>query len=235
MATESPGSNIGGDLSRKALLGFIRLQVVLALLLFLPAWSLRFWEAWIYWIVFSVSVLFITLYFLKHDPRLVERRLRVGPGAEPEASQKIIQALTGLLFCALLIVPGLDHRFHWSALPIPIVLSADVVVVLGLLIVFFVFKENSHTGSVVKVEPGQQVVETGPYRLVRHPMYAGGVLAFLATPLALGSLWALLVAVPLCGAIVARLLDEERFLSAHLPGYDGYCRKVRYRLMPMVW
>jgi protein-S-isoprenylcysteine O-methyltransferase Ste14 len=223
------------SLWKKALIGFIRLQVMLALLLFLPAWSLRFWEAWIYWMLFSGSVLIITLYFLKHDPRLVERRLKVGPGAEPERSQKIIQAIAGMLACALIIVPGFDHRFHWSAVPVPIVLLADVLVVLGLLIVFFVFRENSHAASVVRVEADQQVISTGPYRLVRHPMYAGAVLMFLATPFALGSLWALLVAVPLCGVVVVRLLDEERYLSVNLPGYYAYCQTVRYRLMPLVW
>jgi protein-S-isoprenylcysteine O-methyltransferase Ste14 len=223
------------DRSKKALMGLVNLQVMLALLLFLPAWSLHFWEAWIFWMLFSASVLFITLYFVKHDPRLVERRLTVGPVAEPEQSQKIIQAIAGLLFCALLMVPGFDHRLHWSAVAALLVLAADVLVVLGLTIVFLVFKENSHAASVVKVEAGQHVISTGPYRVVRHPMYAGGVLAMLATPLALGSLWALLAAVPLCGAIVIRLLDEERYLSAHLPGYAVYRRKVRYRLVPLVW
>ncbi len=216
-------------------MGLVRFQIVLAVMLFLPAWSLRFWEGWIYWIVFSVSVLVITLYFLKHDPRLVERRLEVGPAAEPERTQKIIQAIGGLLFCALLSVPGFDHRFHWSTVAVPVVLFADVLVGLALVVVFMVFKENSHTASIVSVEAGQPVVSTGLYRFVRHPMYAGGMLGFLVTPLALGSLWALLVAVPLCGVVIARLLDEERHLLARLPGYESYCRKVRYRLVPGVW
>lgn len=224
-----------GDLSRKALGGFFKFQMFLALLLFLPAWSLRFWEAWVYWTLFSASVLLITLYFLKHDPDLIGRRLEVGPGSEPEKGQKIIQAIASLLTCALFLIPGFDHRLHWSAVPIPIVLSADVLVASGFLIIFFVFRKNSHTAGVVKVEAGQQVISTGPYRLVRHPMYAGSMLLFLATPFALGSSWALLAAVPLCGVIVVRLLDEERFLSAHLPGYDAYRRKVRYRLIPVVW
>lgn len=185
--------------------------------------------------LFGISVLMITLYFLKHDPGLVNRRLDAGPGAEHEKIQKIIQAIASVLVCALIIVPGFDHRFHWSAVPTAIVLSADVMVALGLLMVFFVFRANSYAASVVKVEASQPVIETGPYRLVRHPMYAGGLLALLATPLALGSPWGLLVGIALCGVIVARLLDEERFLSAHLPGYDAYCRKVRYRLVPMVW
>jgi protein-S-isoprenylcysteine O-methyltransferase Ste14 len=223
------------DLAKRAWVGVLQFQAILALLLFVPAWSLHFWEAWVYWMLFSGCVLFITAYFLKHDPRLVERRLQVGPVAEPETTQKIIQAIAGVLFCALLIVPGFDHRLYGSALPVPIVVSADVLVVIGLGIVFVVFKENSYTASVVKVEVEQPVISTGPYRILRHPMYAGGMLALLATPLALGSLWALLVAVPLCGAIVVRLLDEERYLSVHLSGYTAYCEKVRYRLIPGIW
>ena len=178
-------------------------------MLFLPAWTLRFWEAWIYWILFSSSVLFITLFFLKHDPRLIARRLEVGPGAEKERSQVILQTISSLLLLSLYVIPGLDHRFHWSTVPAPVVLSADLLVVLGFLIIFLVFRENSYTSGVVKVEAGQQVIATGPYRLVRHPMYSGSSLLFLATPFALGSPWALVAAVPLCGVMVVRLLDED--------------------------
>jgi protein-S-isoprenylcysteine O-methyltransferase Ste14 len=223
------------ELSRRALAGVIKFQAFLALVLFLPSWSLRYWEAWIYWALFSISVLIITLYFLRHDPGLIERRLEAGPGAEPARSQRIIQAIASVLFCALFILAAIDHRLHGSQVPIPVVLSADGVVLLGFLIVFLVFRENSHTGGVIKVEANQQVISTGPYRLVRHPMYSGSVLLFLATPLALGSPWAMIVAVALCGVVVARLVDEERLLSANLPGYDEYRRKVRYRLLPLVW
>jgi len=226
---------VGNNLSKKTLRGFVRTQIFFALLLFLPTWSLRFWEAWIYLILSSGFGLIITLYFLKRDPGLIERRLEVGPAAEPERNQKIIQSIASVLSCALFIVPGFDHRLHWSAVPTPIVLSADGLFVVGLLIVFLVFKENSYTASVVRVEADQPVISTGPYRLVRRPMYAGAVLGFLATPFALGSWRALFVAVPLCGVIVVRLLYEERFLSANLPGYDAYRQKVRDRLVPYVW
>ncbi len=215
------------ELSKKALGGFVKFQMFLALLLFLPAWSLRYWEAWIYWSLFAVSVLAITVYFLRHDPRLIERRLEAGPGAEPTRSQRIIQSITSVFFCALFVISGIDHRLHGSNLPVPVVLSADGLVLLAFLFVFLVFRENRHTAGIVKVEENQPVISTGPYRLVRHPMYAASVLLFLSTPFALGSPWALIVALLLCGAIVVRLRDEERFLSANLPGYDAYCRRVR--------
>jgi len=223
------------NLSKRAILGFIRLQLLLALLLFLPAWSLRFWEAWLYWMLVFVSVLFIMLYFLKHNPTLIERRMEVGPGAEPEKSQKIIQAIAGVLSCAMFVVARFDHRFRWSSVSASVVLTADAFVVLALLIVFRVFQENSYTASTVQVEANQPVISTGPYAWIRHPMYAGSVLGFLATPFALGSLRAFLPAILLCGVVVVRLLDEEEYLSENLIGYAAYCRKVRYRLIPYLW
>lgn len=223
------------DITHRALLGLIRFQIVLALLLFLPAWSLHFWQAWIYWSLFFLCTLFITLYLLKHDPGLIARRLKVGPGAESEKTQKIIQALTAGLVCIMFIVPGFDHRLHWSTVPTFSVVMADALVLAGFLIIFRVFQENSYAASTIQVEAHQPVISTGPYRYVRHPMYAGAVLLFLATPVALGSWWTLLVALVLVGVIVVRLLEEEKYLAKHLPGYDTYCQKVWYRLIPYVW
>jgi protein-S-isoprenylcysteine O-methyltransferase Ste14 len=222
-------------IARRAVRGLVFFQVALAGLLFLPAWSLRFWQAWGYWTLFAVSTLSITLYFLKHDPDLVARRLAAGPGAEPQPSEKIIQGIASVLWCALCVVPGCDHRWHWSAVPTALVLAGDLVVGAAFLGMFRVFRENSYAASVIRVEARQRVIATGPYRFVRHPMYAAGLLMFVATPLALGSWWALLVAVPLGGVIVMRLLDEERYLSAHLPGYEAYRGQVRSRLIPGVW
>ncbi len=222
-------------IAKQALIGLVKLQAVFAVLLFAPAWTLYFWEAWLYWVIFFATTFFLTWYFLKHDPGLVERRLKAGPSVETEKSQKIIQALASVLVCVLIVLSGLDHHFRWSTVPIPIVLLADVLVVMGFVIIFFVFKENSYAASAVKVEVNQHVVSTGLYRLVRHPMYAGALLMLLATPVALGSLWGMLVAVAFCGVIVARLLNEEKYLSTNLPGYDAYRQKVRYRLLPFVW
>jgi protein-S-isoprenylcysteine O-methyltransferase Ste14 len=223
------------DLRKKAIIGVTRFQIILALLLFLPAWSLGFWQAWVYWIMFFLSTLLTTSYLLKRDPVLLESRLRSGASAEREKSQKIIQALASVFTCGVLIVPGIERRFHSSIIPLSVVLVADALVVAAFVIVFLVFRENSYASSIVEVKADQRVISTGPYRIVRHPMYAGAVLMFLATPLALGSLWAFACAILLCGVIVARLLDEERYLSKNLPGYRSYCRKVRYRLIPYVW
>jgi protein-S-isoprenylcysteine O-methyltransferase Ste14 len=225
------------DLSRKALAGLARFILILGLILFLTAWSLRFWQAWIYWGICSAMLIAVTLYFLKHDPRLIERRMAVGAGAEPRKSQKRIQAVTGTLAGILIFIPGFDFRMHWSAVPVPapLVLLADLLVALGYGMIFFVFRENTFTAGVVTVEEGQHVVTTGPYAIVRHPMYAAAALQFLATPLALGSWWALLAAVPLTGMLAVRIIDEERLLRESLPGYREYCQKVRYRLIPELW
>jgi protein-S-isoprenylcysteine O-methyltransferase Ste14 len=136
---------------------------------------------------------------------------------------------------AAIIVPGIERHFRSSRIPAPLVLLGNGLVAVGYYIVFFALRENRWAASIIEVQPGQSVISTGPYGIVRHPMYSGGVLMILATPLALGSLWAFVCAVLLCGIIAARLLDEGRYLSKNLSGYQEYCRKIRYRLIPYVW
>jgi protein-S-isoprenylcysteine O-methyltransferase Ste14 len=134
-----------------------------------------------------------------------------------------------------MILPSLDHRFSWSAVPLPIVVTGDVLVALGFLIVFLVFKENTFTAATIAVTPDQKVVSTGPYSVVRHPMYSGALVMLLGTPLALGSWWGLLMFILMTATIAWRARDEERFLFKNLSGYEEYCRTVRYRLAPFVW
>lgn len=220
------------NLTRKAVYGIAKLGFWLGVLLFVPAWSLDFWQAWIFALFFLASSSLVTVYLLKRDPKLIERRLKAGPAAEKERSQKIIQALASVFFIALIAAPGLDRRFHGSTVPPFLVVVADVIVALGFLIVFLVFRENSFASAVIEISPGQSVVSTGPYRLVRHPMYSGALLMILFIPLALGSYRSLLLVPPIYAVILWRLLDEERFLSKNLPGYDEYRRRTRYRLAP---
>jgi protein-S-isoprenylcysteine O-methyltransferase Ste14 len=223
------------SLLAKAFLGLAFLLLVLALALFLPAGSLSYWQGWIYLAVFGFCTLLITAYLMRNDPALLSRRVRGGPTAETRKSQQIIQSLASLFFVALFIVPGLDFRFHWSRVPPVVSLVADAVVALGFFIVFLVFRENSYTSATIEVADKQEVVSTGPYALVRHPMYAGAFLLLLATPLALASWVALPLPVPLILVIIVRLLDEERFLASNLPGYEAYRRNVPYRLVPYLW
>ena len=219
----------------KTVLGFLFLMLVLALALFIPAGSLSYWQAWVYLIDWVVCVILITLYLIKNDRELLAGRVQAGPVAETQKNQKIIQSLASLCFVALFIVPGLDYRFGWSNIPSAVSLIADGFVALGFYIVFLTFKENSFTRATIEVSKEQKVVTTGPYRFVRHPMYAGASVLLIATPLALGSWMAEIFAVLLILVVAVRLLDEEKFLQKDLVGYTEYCQKVRYHLVPYVW
>ena len=219
----------------KAVLGLAQLVVTLGLVLFAPAWTFDFPLAWVYLAVFATSAALITAYFSKHDPALLERRIRAGPRAETAPLQKLIQAAAALAFVGIFLVASLDHRFTWSTVPLAIAIAGDVVVVLGFFIVFRVFRENTYTAATIEVAADQTVVSSGPYAIVRHPMYAGALILLGGTPLALGSWWGLALLVPMTLVIVSRLLDEESFLVTHLPHYSDYQQRVRYRLLPLVW
>jgi protein-S-isoprenylcysteine O-methyltransferase Ste14 len=219
----------------KTFWGFAFLMLVLALALFGSAGSLHFYQAWVYLAVFSGCSILITAYLIKYDQRLLASRVKAGPMAEKRKSQQIIQSLASLFFITLFIVSGLDFRFHWSAVPSVLSLFSEGVVVLGFLIVFLVFRENSYTSAIIEVSDEQKVITSGPYRVVRHPMYTGGILLLVFTPLALGSWVAAPFALPLIVVIVVRLLDEESFLLKNLRGYEEYRQKVRYRLVPFIW
>jgi len=221
--------------TRKAVLGFAQLIAVLTVLLLAPAWTLDYWQAWVYLSVFAASSALITLYLWKKDPNLLERRTDAGPRAESEKNQKLIQLLAACVFVGTMVLPSLDHRFSWSAVPVSVVVAGDVLAALGFLIVFFVFKENTFAAAAIAVAPGQVVVATGPYAVIRHPMYSGALVMLLGTPLALGSWWGLLMFIPMIFIIAWRARAEERFLFGVLAGYREYCRKVRYRLVPLVW
>ena len=223
------------SLTQRAVKGMAFLIVALWLLLFIPAWSLDFPAAWLYWATFSVLVIAVTVWFLRTDPRLIESRIKSGPSAEKEKSQKIIQAITGTAFILLMIIPGLDHHFGWSHLPFSVAIAGDLLLATGFFIVFLTFRENSYTSAIIEVKEGQTVISTGPYAVVRHPMYVGGDLIVLATPFALGSLPAFLPAIVIVAGIAWRILEEEKYLAENLPGYREYRLKIRYRLVPFVW
>jgi protein-S-isoprenylcysteine O-methyltransferase Ste14 len=222
-------------LLRSSMVGFLSLVMAMALFIFMPAWTVRFWQGWVFLVVFSVSALWITVYLYQQDPQLLERRVNAGPIAEKALTQKVIQIFASLAFMATMVVPGLDHHFGWSHLSSYVVLVGDGLVAIGFLIVFRVFKENTFTSATIEVAPGQRVIATGPYSIERHPMYLGGIVLMLGVPFALGSIWGLLPFVAIAIAIVWRLLDEEKFLQENLPGYREYGRKTRYRLIPFVW
>lgn len=207
----------------------------LGLFLFLPAWTLNYWQAWVFIVVFLSSVNAIGVYLSLYDPALLERRKNVGPAAEQNVSQRIIMSIAVVAIIGLLVFCALDHRFGWSPVAAGVSLAGDALVVLGLLIDFLVFKENSFGGSTVQTFEVQKVISTGPYALVRHPMYVGVLVMMTGVPLALGSWWELAILALVLPALIWRILDEEKLLKKDLPGYPEYTQKVRYRLVPYLW
>jgi protein-S-isoprenylcysteine O-methyltransferase Ste14 len=219
----------------KAFGGLLLLFLVMAALLFIPAWTLDYWQAWAFLAVYFAWSLAITLYLMKNDPDLLARRMSGGPTAEKQTAQKIIMSFTSLGFIGLIVVPAFDHRFAWSHMPPFAALAGDLLVALGWLAIFFVFRENTFTSATIELAPDQKVISTGPYALVRHPMYAGALVMLLGIPIALGSWWGVLVLALIMPAVIWRLFDEEKFLARNLLGYVEYQNKVRYRLIPHVW
>ena len=210
----------------------VRGFVVLAILVFLTAGTLRYWQGWAFLVTFTICSTALTVYMALYDEKLLERRLRAGPRAETETSQKIIMVLVMLGFAALLVVPVLDHRFGWSPVRPYVSIIGDGLIALGYLFILFVLRENSYAASTIQIADDQRVISTGPYALVRHPMYAGALLLVIGMPLALDSWYGLLGILVLLPVLAWRLLDEERFLTRNLKGYAEYTSKVRWRLIP---
>ena len=221
--------------TRKSVGGLVFLVVALAVLLFIPAWTFSFPQAWIYIAVFTVSVIAITAWLAKKDQALLQRRMDVGPKYEKEKAQKIVQFFAQFAFIAMYVVPAFDHRFNWSHVSLAVSIVAEIFVALGFYIDFVTFRENTYTSAIVEVQKNQQVISTGPYSHVRHPMYSGALLMLFATPFALGSLWGLFAFIPMLVAILARLVKEEEYLAHNLPGYPEYLKKVHSRLVPGIY
>jgi len=220
------------SLIKKIIKRFSLLPIVLGLLILVPAGTFNFWQVYVYTGILVIPMIFVLFYFLKNDPLFLERRTRV---KEKEKAQKIIQIVFSLIFFSGFVIPGLDKRFGWSDIPINIVLITDIIILLGYLLIFFVFKQNSYASRVVEVDKSQKVISTGLYSFVRHPMYLGVLIMYIPTPVALGSYWGLIPMATIPLAIVLRILNEEKVLSNDLPGYKEYCQKTKYRLIPLIW
>ena len=192
------------------------------------------WQVKVLGLVCGAGILLILFHLLTH-PALLWRRARGGPLFEPDPRQRIIVSLLVLCVPALFAVSALDLGLGWSQVPTPVVLLGDLLVAAGWVLVWLVFRANPFAAAAVTVETGQTVISTGPYALVRHPMYSGGLLLFVGAPVALGSWWGLALFPPILLLIILRLKNEETYLSTHLPGYREYCAKVTHRLIPSIW
>lgn len=219
-------------LKRKIILIFPASFLFMAGILFPTAGSFEYWEAWAFCEVMMISAFFIMLYFIKKRPEFLERRLKY---KEKEIKQKnIIKAATILFFLGFFI-PGLDYRFGWSNVPVWLVIVSDIIIVGGFYMSFLAFKENPYAARTVEVFKDHKVIDTGPYSIVRHPMYAGVIPMYFFMATALGSYWALIPFSLTCIVVVIRALDEEKILKRDLPGYKEYCKKVPYHLIPFIW
>jgi protein-S-isoprenylcysteine O-methyltransferase Ste14 len=208
--------------------------VAFGAMLFLPAGTFRYWQAWVFLAMFALSTWIPSVYLMRTNPAALDRRMR-GPSAETRTLQRFVIAVLFISFPAMFVVSALDHRFGWSPVPASISLVGDVLVAFGLGMAMLVVVQNSYAAVNVTVEAGQTLVSSGLYGLVRHPMYTGNVLLMLGVPLALGSYWGLLLFIPGLVVLILRIGDEEDLLTHELSGYRDYTQRVHYRLLPYVW
>ena len=213
----------------------VRLLVFIPLLLamfFLPAGTFAYWEAWVYLTVLLIPMVLVLIYLLRNDPELLERRMRM---REKESEQKLIIKISYLYFLLVFLLPGFDKRLGWSNIPVVVVIVADVLVLLGYGMFFLALRENRYASRIIEVEQEQKVNSSGPYAIVRHPMYVGVSLMCIFTPLALGSYWAAIPSLLIIPLLVARIRNEESVLGRELKGYKEYMQKTKYRLIPGIW
>jgi protein-S-isoprenylcysteine O-methyltransferase Ste14 len=216
----------------KVLIRFVLAIIILGLNFFLPAGTIEFWEAWVYMGILFTPMIFVLIYLLKKDPELLERRMKIKEKEEP---QKVFVKLSFLVFFIAFIIPGFDYRFEWSEVPFIVIIIADLFIFIGYLLFFLVLKENTYASRIIEVEKGQKVISTGPYAIIRHPMYVAVLTIYVLSPLALGSYWAVLAVLPLPLIIILRIKNEEKILIDKRPGYREYTQKVKYRLIPYIW
>ncbi len=219
-------------LKKNAFAGVIIVPLVLGAVIFLSAWSFNFWQAWVFLVAYTITTGQMVFSLMKNDPALLERRMKGGPRAEQRPAQRIIMWCMSTAFVALFVVSGLDHRFGWSHVSMPFVIVGDLLFALSFYLFNLVFRENSFAAATIKISEGQKVISTGPYGIIRHPMYFAGMLFIVSIPLALASFWALLVVLPTLPFMGWRIADEEKMLVTELEGYSEYCQKVKYRVIP---
>jgi protein-S-isoprenylcysteine O-methyltransferase Ste14 len=209
--------------------------VAFGLMLFLPAGTFHYWQAWVFLAVFAFYTWIPSVYLVRKNPAALERRMHAGPLAETRTLQQIVSTVVFICFPAMLVVSALDHRFGWSPVPTTVTVVGDILVAVGLGVAMLVVAQNGYAAANITVESGQTLVSTGLYGLVRHPMYSGSVIMMIGVPLALDSYWGLVFVIPALAALALRIRDEEELLQQQLSGYSEYEQQVHYRLVPFVW
>jgi len=216
----------------KALVRYLSSLVVISVMLFLPAGTLEFWNAWLYAAALYIPMLFAWIYLTIKDPALLEKRFKT---KEKEKTQKAYVILSIVAFVLTFIIPGFDFRYHWSAVPLWLVILSTLLMLGGYIMFFVVMKQNSYASRVIEIQQGQRVIDTGLYSVVRHPMYTAAIIIYGFSPLILGSFYALIPMLFIPALLVMRILNEEKVLTRDLPGYPEYMKRVRFRMIPYVW
>ena len=206
--------------------------ILLALLLFVPAGTLRWQNGWLLMGLLFVPMFLAGLVMMAKSPELLRKRLNA---KEEESEQRAVIVLSGVMFLAGFVLAGLNHRFGWTVLPRGVVAAASIVFLLSYLLYAEVLRENAYLSRTIEVQEGQKVIDTGLYGVVRHPMYAVTIFLFLSMPLILGSLPSFVLFLAYPAIIARRIRNEEQVLAAGLEGYADYTRRVKYRVIPWIW
>jgi protein-S-isoprenylcysteine O-methyltransferase Ste14 len=220
------------NLIMKVIIRFTTVFVMMALLFFLPARTIYFWEAWVFMALLLIPATCLLSYLIRKDPEVLEKRMKL---KEKEKEQKLIMSISSLFFIGALLIPGFDKYYGWSNMPLRLKIIGDIMVFLGYIMFIVVLLQNRYASRIIELQEKQKVIDTGLYSVVRHPMYDAFLLLYGFTPLALGSYWMLLGNAHLIFVIVFRTLNEEKVLMKELDGYKEYMQKVRYRLIPGLW
>ncbi len=216
----------------RALAMYLFSLLFVVLVIFLPAGSLKFWNGWLFIGVLFTAMIFVLTWLLVKDPDLLAKRMKT---KEKEKPQKAYVILSIIVFFITFIIPGLDYRFHWSDVPVPVVIVSTVIMMAGYVIFFAVMRQNTYASRVIEIQEGQKLIDTGLYSLVRHPMYLGGSILFVSAPVVLGSWYAFITALFIPILLIIRIMNEEKVLINGLKGYSEYTKKVKYRLIPYIW
>ena len=220
------------NLVLRVVLKFGVMYLIIALIFFIPAGSIAYWNGWLFMGTLVIPALFVFFYLARKDPALLEKRMQF---REKEKEQKWFIKISTSMILVGFLVPGLDYRFGWSSVPVWLVLVATAVVLGGFALFFAVVRQNSFASRVIEIQKGQKLIDTGLYSVVRHPMYMATTMIYIAMPLVLGSFYALIPIVLFLAFMPVRILNEEKILMKGLKGYKQYMKKVRYRVIPFVW
>ena len=212
----------------KFILGFI----IITLLLFIPAGTLDYWNAWLFICILFIPILIVGVILMIKNPNLLRRRLN---SKENESEQKPLLLLSGGMFSSGFVISGLNYRFQWMILPKSMIVIATIIFLLGYLLYAEVLRENRYLSRIIEVQENQKIIDTGLYKIVRHPMYGATLLLFLSIPLVLGSLVSFLIFLAYPVIIVKRIRNEEQVLERGLERYSEYKNKVKYKLIPFIW